>query len=72
MLPKIFARERESAAPIVECVVLLCCGGCDYGLGGASWSMEDALSADVFVKWMFLAGNSDLALRQSVGAWVAL
>jgi hypothetical protein len=57
---------------VVECVVLLCCGGCDYGLGDASWSMEDALSADVLVRYLFLAGNADIALRQSAGAWVAL
>jgi hypothetical protein len=32
LLPKILARERESAAPMVG---VLCCGVCDYGLGGS-------------------------------------
>lgn len=48
--------------------MLFCCGGCDYGLGRASWSMEDALSADVLVRSLFIAGNADIALRQSAGA----
>jgi hypothetical protein len=42
---------------MVECVVLLCCGGCDYALGGSPGVWSDALSADVLVRWLFLAGS---------------
>jgi hypothetical protein len=37
--------------------VLLCSGGCDYALGGSPGVWSDALSADVLVRWLFLAGS---------------